>query len=592
MNYHQHDKERSLQAQLDLAVEQRDTALILIMQIRKVGQHTTFLQQHAENAGELQRKFSTEIDQRAKNLHGVLKDTRLEIDRSNAASETMRLNSRQKLNAVTQDIETVLDSVSRELNDKAKTASKVLSSIKQIGQAIKMLSLNATIEAVRAGDSGSGFAVIAQEVRSLAQTTLTRIESASVELDFTSINASLNEALGEARQSLGQLGETINDSMEQLGGYLNQMDGNIRDIEDNNQVVFEMLKGSRNASERAQEKIQWANAELNGLTNILGKDRDSIPKKMQYFIVENKIKADSSFDRLECIKQEGVLRVAIEPSFVGLSFRLKNNDPLQGLDVAYAEALARWLGVRCEFIEHPWDILTEVLTCGRKPRETEADLILSAMPPDASYPDIAYSETYTYLDFVLCRRVGDTEINHLSDLDNKVIGIINDPGAFTILENLGVRWKGNQDVAGGKITLANLIAYSDQSRIHDCLADGIVDAFAVDLPIYHWACNNPASPWYGRIEIIPGNIAPAPYYYTVAVSKHASCYSLLREVNSFFREFLSTPERARIEEAWQGEPINSTISFRDEPGNLAGEEELRLIYLDHCKRYDLNPLEL
>jgi hypothetical protein len=34
------------------------------------------------------------------------------------------------------------------------------------------------------------------------------------------------------------------------------------------------------------------------------------------------------------------------------------------------------------------------------------------------------------------------------------------------------------------VRLANLIAYGDQSRIHDALADRAVDAIAVDHPIY------------------------------------------------------------------------------------------------------------
>ncbi len=52
----------------------------------------------------------------------------------------------------------------------------------------------------------------------------------------------------------------------------------------------------------------------------------------------------------------------------------------------------------------------------------------------------------------------------IDDLDGKTLGIINDPGAFQLLEDLGVRWGANADKPGGKVRLANLIAYSDQSR--------------------------------------------------------------------------------------------------------------------------------
>ncbi len=98
------------------------------------------------------------------------------------------------------------------------------------------------------------------------------------------------------------------------------------------------------------------------------------------------------------------------------------------------------------------------------------------------------------------------------------MGNITDPAAFQVLEDRGLRWSSNESKAGGQNKLNNLIAYSDQSRIHNCLADGVVDAFGVDLPIYYWACENFGSPWFGKIEIVPGNLAQQPYYYTMAVN--------------------------------------------------------------------------
>ncbi|WP_408630405.1 substrate-binding periplasmic protein [Methyloversatilis thermotolerans] len=275
-------------------------------------------------------------------------------------------------------------------------------------------------------------------------------------------------------------------------------------------------------------------------------------------------------DLLDRIRSRGALRVAVEPAFVGLSFRRKAGEALQGLDVDYAHALARHLGVRCELMETPWDICTERLFSGEKPGQPPADIVISALPPSADYGAIAYSEPYTYLHWVLARRAGDARIRRIEDLEGKVLGIINDPGAFAVLQSLGV----GQD-EGCRIRLANLIAYSDQGRIHDCLANGVVDAFAVDLPIYHWACTDAASPWRGRIEIVPGNLAARPYYYTMAVIGEAQAARLLTEVNAFIRGFRGSPERLAIERRWQGTPIEGRHTHRDEPGRLMGEDELR-----------------
>jgi ABC-type amino acid transport substrate-binding protein len=125
------------------------------------------------------------------------------------------------------------------------------------------------------------------------------------------------------------------------------------------------------------------------------------------------------------------------------------------------------------------------------------------------------------------------------------------------------------------VRLANLIAYSDQARIHDCLVDGSVDAFAVDQPIYYWAATGAESRWRGKIEILPGNLAPDPWYYTAAVAAEPDNLALLAAINRFIAGFRTEPERAEIERKWQGQAFDGSGSYRSEPGDLVGEEELR-----------------
>ena len=110
---------------------------------------------------------------------------------------------------------------------------------------------------------------------------------------------------------------------------------------------------------------------------------------------------------------------------------------------------------------------------------------------------------------------------------------------------------------------------------NDCLVDGSVDAFAVDQPIYFWAANGAESRWRGKIEILPGNLAPDPWYYTAAVAAEPENLALLSQINAFLRDFRNAPERAEIERKWQGQAFEGHGSYRSEPGDLIGEEELR-----------------
>lgn len=462
------------------------------------------------------------------------------------------------------------------LAKKKISLERVLANVESNASKLSLLAVNAGIEAAHAGDAGGAFAVVAQEVKRLADQAILQSKQAADLIDISAIVAEMEITRDTTHEAAAQSRKSLDKAFKQVRSDLDRHEEHVGAIFRHAETIS---RATDDSIGRAQSRLEWSNARLADLAIICANaDPSQITERLKSQLVADGIPMTPGYDRLGAIKQRGTLRVAIEPAFVGLSFRLNGQGDLQGLDADYARALAGHLGVSCEFIEAPWDILTEHLRFGTRPGNAAADIVLSALPPNAEYDGVAYSETYTYLHWVLARRTGDASINGLRDLDGKTLGIINDPGAFQVLEELGVRWPANSSLPGGKHQLKALVAYSDQSRIHDCLADGDVDAFGVDLPIYHWACSAAESPWHGKIEICSGNLPNVPYYYAVAVQEDASSYLLMTEINRFIANFKTTPERLQIEKRWQGTPVQHSLSFRDEPGNLSGESHLRELW--------------
>jgi len=546
------------------------------------------LQHFAEQSEQDQGQAINEIFQRINRQRSFLESTRDNIENSISSSSELKENTSVMLTEVGAGINEGLINVNESLGLKADAATKVLANISDIGRRLSLLALNAKIEGAHAGEAGRGFSVVAQEVRELAEHTMEQAKAAVEYIELGEVQQNLDDVIKSSRDALGSAVDGVNDLIESLQGEFERMGLRMDDINDNNQVISEVIDISRTVLARARSNLKRSCKVTDTLLTALHKPSDQMLPTLTKQLDRLKINTDPGFDRLQDIMQRGKIRIAVEPSFIGLSFRQGPNAPLEGLDIDYATAFARYLGVDCEFVETSWDTITELLSVGPSEGESTVDLVCSALPPSDSHRDVAYSETYTCLNWVLARREGDERIRSVADLNGKVLGIINDPGAFTILEELGVRWDANADKPGGKIRLANLIAYNDQARIHDCLAEGAVDAFGVDLPIYYWASSDSASPWRGKIEILPGSLASVPYYYTMGVRAKASSYTLLKAVNDFIAWFKTQPERQKVEKHWQGELVESSVSYRDEPGNMIGEAELVKVYDEHRRYYDLD----
>jgi ABC-type amino acid transport substrate-binding protein len=539
------------------------------------------LQGHVLRAGAAGDRAMSEIEERSRLLDAALKAAAQRSHESTAAADGLQSTISAEIATIVMEIRERLDGIAADLEKKASDASRVLAEISAIGNSINLLALNAAVEAAHAGAHGRGFAIVAQEVRELAQRTMDGARNAAASIDLTGVQAAMAESVERSNGLLDDLLGHVGKSLSHVRKICDEMSHQLEAIGENNRVIHEAVGAGTEASHRVTAKVTWCRDLSESIRDVTNSGNDIA---LENILAEHHLVADPDYDRLDDVMERGIVRIAIEPAFIGLSFRLHPGERLRGLDVDYAVAFSRWLGVRCQFVTHPWDCCVELLDFGRRPGEAPVDLVWTALPPSASYENLAFSEPYTHLAYVLARRAGDDRVRSLRDLEGKVLGCINDPAAFATLEEAGLRWRANAERPGGKVRLANLIAYGDQSRIHDVLADGAVDAFAVDHPIYYWACTAPESRWRGRIEIVPGNLASAPWHYAVGIKAEPSSYRLLAKVNEFIRWFATRPERLAIEQTWQGQPLSSNRSYRDEPGDLMGEPDLREMHLRHRGR--------
>ena len=209
-------------------------------------------------------------------------------------------NSSQKMDdgisAISKRIETVNTTVDK--------VSNIVSVIEEISSETNLLSLNASIEAARAGDAGKGFAVVAQEIRVLSDNTNTELENIKqiisslveecrycVQASGTIVedNAKQKEEIKAVLDEFGSLDEQIQktaekaDEIEELVTAMIELND---DITKSSNSLTDVSAANAAATEEMNANIEELNAMMHGVSEMaehMNNESDGLKEALSFF---------------------------------------------------------------------------------------------------------------------------------------------------------------------------------------------------------------------------------------------------------------------------------------------------------------------
>lgn len=201
-----------------------------------------------------------------------------EVGRKAEAGQDVIAKTVNNIHDIAEAVESAAGDI-RQLDEKGREIESVINIISSVAEQTNLLALNAAIEAARAGEQGRGFAVVADEVRSLAARTATSTKEISdIITAIQSVSSSAVKRMGEAItkveqgvQGAGSANDTMSEICRVAAESVSLVEDISHAIREQGAATNSIAQQVENVAQMVEENSQAANEtsrQANELTRV------------------------------------------------------------------------------------------------------------------------------------------------------------------------------------------------------------------------------------------------------------------------------------------------------------------------------------
>jgi len=273
----------------NMALSLRDSMRSVKDSAEMVSNFSAELEQIAEQSSEIAKNLSSRAEEINKNIQNASASIQqvssgveeVAASAQNVSKSTQQLSEKaEKVSRAAKEgeeaIERIVEIVTKAkeradlttktvggLTEDAKNIATIVETINSIAEQTNLLALNAAIEAARAGEAGRGFAVVADEIRKLAE------QSKSATENIASILRKIQQSAKDADEQTNQTAKVVDEANEQASVVGKRLKDILAEVESMGSMVESTAASAQEQSAATQEMASAMDNATKSVTSIV-----------------------------------------------------------------------------------------------------------------------------------------------------------------------------------------------------------------------------------------------------------------------------------------------------------------------------------